>query len=73
MIVIFASRYDQSAYSLAARWADHNASVITCDNLSITGWRHYLHSEVDSRAVIGGRVCPVQEIKGVFTRWPGGF
>lgn len=73
MIVIFASRYDTSATSLAARWAAHNAGLLTCDDLSVVGWRHYLSSEEASTAVIGGRVVSVEEISGVFVRWPGVF
>lgn len=73
MIVIFASRYDTSATSLATRWMAHNASLLTCDDLSAVGWRHYLSSEQASTAVIGGRVVSVEEISGVFVRWPGVF
>jgi hypothetical protein len=73
VILIFASRYDQSSVSLAARWADHNASIISCDDLSVAGWRHDLHSLAASTAVVGGRIISVQEIKGVLVRWPGVF
>lgn len=73
MIVIFASSYDTSAASLAAKWAANNASLLTCDDLSRAGWRHYLGSEEKSTAVISGRVVPVAEILGVLIRWPGVF
>lgn len=73
MIVVFASSYDQSASSLVARWAHYNASLLTCDDLSVAGWRDYLHSPVTSTAVISGRVVAVQEIRGVLIRWPGVF
>ncbi len=73
VIVIFASRYDQSAASLMARWAAHDASLLTCDDLSVSGWRHYLSSAEASTAVVGGRVCAVEEIEGVLIRWPGVF
>ena len=73
MIVIFANRYDQSAISLAARWAEHNASVLTCDDLSMIGWRHYLQLKAESKAMVGGRVFSLQQIKGVLIRWPGVF
>ena len=73
MIVIFASSYDTSAASLAAKWAANNASLLTCDDLSRAGWRHYLGSEETATAVVSGRVVPVAEINGVLIRWPGVF
>jgi hypothetical protein len=73
VIVIFASRYDLSASSLAERWTHHNASLLTCDDLSVAGWRHYLNSEEVSTAVVSGRVVPVNDITGVLIRWPAVF
>jgi hypothetical protein len=73
VIVIFASRYDLSATSLVARWADQDASLLTCDDLSVAGWRHYLNPNESSVAVINGRTVPVEEIKGVLIRWPAVF
>ena len=73
MIVIFASSYDTSAALLAAKWAANNASLLTCDDLSRAGWRHYLGSEEKSTAVISGHVVPVEEINAVLIRWPGVF
>lgn len=73
MIVIFASRYDVSSVSLAARWADHNTNLLTCDDLSVVGWRHDLQSPAASKAVVAGSVIPVDAIKGVLIRWPGVF
>jgi hypothetical protein len=73
VIVIFASSYDTSAASLAAKWAANNASLLTCDDLSRSGWRHYLGSQETSTAVISSRVVPVAEITGVLIRWPGVF
>lgn len=73
MILIFASGYDPSSASLAARWADHNANIITSADLSVAGWRHDLQSRAASMAVVGGRVIPFQEIKGVLVRWPAVF
>ena len=73
MILVFASAYDPNSVSLAARWAAHNANLLTCNDLSVAGWRHDLQSQAASTAVVGGRVIPVQEIKGVLIRWPGVF
>ena len=58
------------------RWAAHNASLLTCDDLSVAGWRHYVGASscaAPSAAVIGGRTVAVREIKGVLIRWPGVF
>jgi hypothetical protein len=74
VIVIFASRHDPDASSLVARWAIHNASLLTCEDLSVAGWRHYLgSSEEASTAIVGGRTISVGEIRGVLVRWPGVF
>ncbi len=73
MIVIFASSWDESAATLAARWASHHASLLTSDDLSRAGWRHHLGSPETSTAVVAGRIVPVQEITGVLIRWPGVF
>jgi len=73
VILIFASRHDASSVSLAARWADHNANIFTCDDLSVAGWRHDLQLPAASLAVVGGRVVSLHEIKGIFVRWPGVF
>ena len=73
MILVFASAYDPKSVSLAARWAAHNANLLTCADLSVAGWRHDLQSQAASTAVVGGLVIPVQEIKGVLIRWPGVF
>ncbi len=73
MIVIFASSYDQSADSLAEQWANYDASLLTCSDLSLAGWRHFLDSTADSTAVIGTKLVPVNDITGVLIRWPGVF
>lgn len=68
MIVILAGRHDQSARALAARWAGHDAVLLTPRGLSEAGWRHRLDSPADSAAVLGGRAVPVSDITGVVTR-----
>jgi hypothetical protein len=73
VIVIFASSYDHGASALAAQWSDFDASLLTCSDLSLTGWRHFLNSPAESTAVIGTRVVPVNEITGALIRWPGVF
>jgi hypothetical protein len=68
MIVILASRHDHFARALAARWAAHDAELLTPREFSVKGWRHRLGSPEDSMAVIGGRALPVRDIKGVVMR-----
>jgi hypothetical protein len=73
VIVIFASRFDESARSLAARWKNYDASLLTCDDLSVTGWRQFLNDNGTNRAVVSGQVLDVSNIDGVLIRWPGVF
>lgn len=73
LIVIFASRNDTDAARLAERWKTHNACLLTCDDLSVRGWRYHLGAERSSKAVVGGRIVPVEAIDGVLVRWPGVF
>lgn len=73
MIVIFASRFDKSASSLAERWKNYDASLLTCDDLSVTGWRHFLNAEDTDSAVVNGQIVDVTDIEAVLIRWPGVF
>jgi hypothetical protein len=70
MLVIVASRYDSEAHALANRWADHDAHVLNCEDLSVVGWCHCLPDRGASAAVIGGRVIRDEEITGVLTLLP---
>jgi len=73
VIVIFASRFDKSASSLAERWKTYDASLLTCEDLSVAGWRHFLHSESSNFAVVSGQIVDVADIDAVLIRWPGVF
>lgn len=73
MIVIFASRFDKKASSLAERWKQYDASLLTCDDLSVSGWRHFFNDERTNFAVVNGRVVKASDIDGVLIRWPGVF
>lgn len=68
MLVLLASRHDEVARALAARWAADGAALLTPRGLSVGGWRHHLGSPSDSAAVIDGRPVPVEELTGVLTR-----
>ena len=77
VIVIFASRYDLSSRPLAAQWSAHDARLLTCDDLSVAGWRHYLNSDLNSEnastAVVDGKIVATEDISAVLIRWPGVF
>jgi hypothetical protein len=73
VIVIFASRFDKSASSLAERWKNYDASLLTCEDLSVAGWRHFLNSESTNFAVVSGQIVDVADIDAVLIRWPGVF
>jgi hypothetical protein len=44
MLVVVASRHDKAAKALVESWAAHGASLLTSEDLSVAGWRHYLSS-----------------------------
>ncbi len=68
MIVVLASRHDQASGRLVVGWAG-NASLLTCQDLSVRGWRYGPGGEVDT-AVLSGRLTRAREIEGVLTRLP---
>lgn len=70
MVIIFASRFDREAQSLADRWSAYDATLLTAEHLSVAGWRYYSEGTENATAVIGGRTVSPQEIRGVLTRWP---
>lgn len=70
MILVIAGRYDESAQALVIRWASHDAHLITCNDLSVRGWRSFLGASHASRANIGGHEVALEEINGILTRIP---
>lgn len=71
MLVILASRHDAVAASLAARWSAEDVALVTPENLSASGWRHYPGSPESSSAPLGGRAVGECEITGVLSRMWG--
>lgn len=70
MLVVVASRHDRQARELVERWAGSGAGLLTCEDLSMQGWR-YLQADPDgSVAVIGGELVAADEVTGVLTRLP---
>jgi hypothetical protein len=72
VLVIFANRQDAGARSLVDRWPPQ-AAVLTCEDLSVTGWRHTSEQRAGDMAVIAGRLVAREEIEGVLIRWPSVF
>ena len=67
MIVIVASRWDAAAAAYASRCAAHDVRILTARDLSLAGWRQYLHWAEGETAMIDGQVVPQQQITGVLT------
>ena len=70
MIVLLASRFDQLAAELAQRWADHDARLMTCADLSQPGWRYYPDSPNNSCVSIDGQSVRLANIQGVLVCLP---
>jgi hypothetical protein len=72
MIVILASRYDKTAEWLATRWAAAGADgcVLTCEDLSVSGWQYRPSQPLAGTAVVGGREVATNAIRGVLTHLP---
>jgi hypothetical protein len=66
VLVVVASRLDEGARTLADRWTE--VRVLTCEDLSVAGWRHRPGAPESSTAVVGGEMVPAAEIEGVLTR-----
>jgi hypothetical protein len=71
MFVIVASRYDKEAQMLVKRWSDRDVRLLTCGDLSLSGWRHHPTYPHESVAVVSGETVAVGQITGVLSRLPG--
>lgn len=69
-ILILASSADDSARSLAQRWAASSARLLFPRDLLRPGWQYHLSHPNDSVAVVDGERFPVRELAGVLTRLP---
>jgi hypothetical protein len=70
VIIVVASCLDQGAQTLAARQGTDRVALLTCEDLSVPGWRHYVAAAGPPVAVIDGREIALQEITGVITCLP---
>jgi hypothetical protein len=67
MIVVAGNRFDKAVQCLVERWKSYGAVLLTSEDLSTPGWRHYPDAIERSCAVLGGRVIRVPEIACVLT------
>jgi hypothetical protein len=70
VLVVVASRHDQAAREIVAAWAPREAALLTCEDLSTSGWRHRLFDPSNSRAVVSGQIIREDNIRGVLIRRP---
>jgi hypothetical protein len=71
VLVVVASSQDSVAAAVAARWAAGGAAVLTCRDLSVSGWCYRPGDGAGSIAVVAGRRVRAAEIEGVLMRLPG--
>lgn len=69
MIIVVASSHDRGAWALASRQHAVRVEVLTCEDLSVPGWRYYLPG-APAAAVVGGQRVAAGEITGVVTCLP---
>jgi len=68
LTLVVAGRHDGQARDLVQRWSGSGAGLLTCEDLSVAGWRYTLGEPESSTLVIGGRRIAADEIAGVLTR-----
>jgi hypothetical protein len=75
MIVVLASQHDAIARGLVDRWSDgggsdRRAALLSCEDLTTTGWKWDASSPSSSVAVVAGQRIPCGAIQGVLMRRP---
>jgi hypothetical protein len=70
MIVVVASAYDPRALSVVEHWGSRCATMLTAEDLCMPGWQFTAPRPQNGMAVIGGKVVPDTEIKGILTLRP---
>lgn len=70
MLVVLASSRDRIAAQIVACWGADRARLLTCRDLSRSGWRYRPGAAGRSVAVIGGQRVRAAEIGGVLVRLP---
>jgi hypothetical protein len=67
-MIILASRYDEMASALAARWESDRVALLTPADLSVCGWRYYAGAPQAGVSVANGQLVRNDQIGGVLTR-----
>ena len=74
MLVLVASRYDADAMSIVAGWGESGtAAMLTAEDLCQPGWSVSVPRSARGAAVIGGRIVPHGEVRGILTLRPAVF
>jgi hypothetical protein len=68
MLMILATRSDQTAAWLAERWRSHDAIIASPADLSTSGWSLHSAAPGKSKAYVEGRKVRNEEISSVLTR-----
>jgi hypothetical protein len=70
VLVVVASSRDRIAAQTVAYWGADRARLLTCRDLSRSGWRYRPGAGSRGTAVVGGQRVRVSEIDGVLVRLP---
>jgi hypothetical protein len=70
VLVVVGSRHDPSACEIVQQWERWGAALLSCEDLSASGWRYSPSDRAASRAVVSGHVIPDTAIRGVLVRRP---
>lgn len=68
MLLILASCHDSAAQTYATRWRNIPAQVVTCADISRSGWRHTPGAPTRGQCVIRQEPLSVTQLRGVWVR-----
>ena len=70
MLVVVGSRHDPGACAIVQQWKRWGAALLSCEDLSASGWRYSPSDRAASRAVVSGQIVSDIAIRGVLVRRP---
>jgi hypothetical protein len=70
MLVILTSKHDKLLADILRQSRTSEIGILTCKDLSVSGWNLYLQDIERSTAIIEGKSIKFEEIKGVWNRLP---
>jgi hypothetical protein len=71
VLLVIASRYDQTGAHIVSCWSEQDAVLAIPADLSKPGWQLSLGGAEDATAAVNGEIVPITEFCGVLTRLPG--